>query len=308
MSTLSKSIKVLPKFIRRYLPFFISFFLVFFLTIFFRFNPEFTSTIYQKAAYLSPFKKEPQLQQIPPDQFDFIGQLEESNKPENSKSRNWWLNSGGLVFHKNGSIKTIQGSIEPENRWFKAYLKSTPIETDGGSHPQNIFRLVNKNNLQNIRQQAYFKINKTIMSNSPNRNESNGFLFFNRYVDGDNLYYTGIRVDGTSIIKKKKNGTYYTLDQKTVFEGNYEKTSKPNLLPENKWIGIKSEVQNLNFKDVLIKVFIEKNSDGNWEQIAEAIDDGKTFDGASFINAGSPGIRTDFMDIEFKDYKIEILK
>jgi hypothetical protein len=299
--------KPVLKLFRHYLPFFLSFGLVFFLTIFFRFNPEFTSSIHQKAAFLPFLKQQKELAPISPDIFDFGDQLEESENSEASQSRNWWLNSGGLVFNENGIIKTIQGSLNPENNWFKAYLRSTPVDTDGGSHPQNIFRLVNKNNLQNIRQEAYFKINKTVLSNSPNRNESNGFLFFNRYIDGDNLYYTGIRVDGTSIIKKKKNGKYYTLDQKPLYDGNYEKSSKPNLLPENQWIGIRSEVKNLNFREVSLTVFIDKNADGNWEQIAEALDDGVTFDGSAFINAGFPGIRTDFMDIEFKNYKIDLI-
>lgn len=244
---------------------------------------------------------------LPPDKIDFEKVLEESDSPENSLSKNWWLNSGGLLFNDNGSLKTIQGSLEPANRWFKAYLNSTPIETDGGAHPQNIFRLVNKNNLQNIVQQADFKINRMVKSNSPNRNESNGLLFFNRLNDGDNLYYTGIRVDGTAIIKKKKNGHYYTLSQQKVYEGTYHKELTPNLLPEGKWFGLRTDVKNLNFKEVELKVFIDKELTGNWEQIAQAKDDGLSFDGSSFINAGHPGIRTDFMDIEFKNYTIEQL-
>ena len=267
---------------------------------------QFSSFAINKNTFFSLFKNN-QLKQLPSDQFDFT-LLEESASPDESASANWWLNSGAKVLNQQGIIKTVQGSLSPDDRWFKAYLRSTPIDTDAGSHPQNIFRLVNKNNLQNIRQQAYFKINKTIISNSPNRNESNGILFFNRYYDGDNLYYTGIRVDGTAIIKKKINGTYFTMKQNEVFTGEYQKNTVPNLIPEQKWIGLKSEVENLNFKEVSIKLFIDKEANGKWEQIAEATDDGKSYNGSSFINAGHPGIRTDFMDIEFKDYKIEILK
>jgi hypothetical protein len=42
--------------------------------------------------------------------------------------------------------------------------------------------------------------------------------------------------------------------------------------------------------------------------VAEAKDDGKTFGGAAILNEGYAGIRTDFMDVEFDDYKIEVIK
>jgi len=243
---------------------------------------------------------------IPVDQFDF-SVLNETGKPEENSSKNWWLNSGGIVKYKNNILSTNQGSIDSNSKWFKAYSRSNPTDTDGGLHPQNLFRLVSKNNLQNVEQSVSFKVNDTIMSKSPNRNASNGILFFNRYNDGDNLYYTGIRVDGTAIIKKKKNGIYFTLAQKNVFADSYNVNSNPNLLPENKWIGIKSEVKNLNFKDVSLKVLIDKNSDGNWELVAEATDTGDKYDGSSFVNAARFGIRSDFMDLEFMNYKVKTL-
>jgi hypothetical protein len=243
---------------------------------------------------------------IPVDQFDFAV-LNETGKPEESVSQNWWLNSGGIVNFSNNTLSTNQGSINSNSKWFKAYLTSNPQDTDGGLHPQNLFRLVSKNNLQNIEQSVLFKINRTIMSKSPNRNASNGILFFNRYNDGDNLYYTGVRVDGTGIIKKKKSGIYNTVAQNPVFEGSYNINKQPNLLPENKWIGLKSEVKNLSFKDVSLKVYIDKNNNGNWELIAEAIDTGDKYNGASFINAGRFGIRTDFMDVEFMNFKVKTI-
>ena len=242
-----------------------------------------------------------------PDVFDFTGILEETGDPNNSQSRNWWLNSGGQLFFDGIIARTLQGETDSSNKWFRLYKNTTPVETDSGLHPQNIFRLVNKNNIQNSVQQAYFKINKSILSRSPNRNNSNGILFLNRYIDGDNLYYTGIRVDGTSIIKKKIDGKYLTMAQNRVFEGEYNKESNPNILPVNTWIGLKSEVKNLNFRTVELKLYLDRKGDGNWELVAEAVDDGKSFDGSSFINAGHPGIRTDFMDIEFKDYSITLL-
>jgi hypothetical protein len=59
-------------------------------------------------------------------------------------------------------------------------------------------------------------------SNSIHRMASNGVLLFNHYLDGDNLYYVGIRVDGSAIVKKKKDGVYYTMESKRVFPGKYD--------------------------------------------------------------------------------------
>ena len=36
-------------------------------------------------------------------------------------------------------------------------------------------------------------------------------LLFNRYQDGQTLYYGGVRVDGAAVIKKKLAGVYTTL-------------------------------------------------------------------------------------------------
>ena len=241
---------------------------------------------------------------ISPDSFDFSQSLEEAGTPEDSKSKNWWVNSGAYLVKEDTVLKTVQAELPVADKWAKLYKQTTPVETDNGLHPQNIFRLVNKSTILNFRQQAYFKINKTILSRSPNRNESNGLLFFNRYNDGDNLYYTGIRVDGIAIVKKKKNGVYTTMSQTKFFDGSYNKESNPNLLPQNQWLGLRSEVQNTPSQQVLIKLFLDREANGNWHQIAEVTDDNSNFDGAAFTNPAHVGIRTDFMDVEFKDYSL----
>lgn len=238
--------------------------------------------------------------------FKVDGVLDEAGKMNDSSSPYFWLNSGGQFYLKNGIGKTVQGELGKFNKWRLAYFASNPIDTDNGYHPQNIFRLVTRSKWQSFNQEIYFKITKLNMSASANRNASNGVLLFNRYKNGSNLYYTGIRVDGTAVIKKKINGTYYTLAEKSFYDSSapYNRDSNPNLIPSQKWIGLKSEIKTNLDNTVSIKVFIDKDKTGNWVLVAETKDDGKSYGGGAILSEGYAGIRTDFMDVEFDDYKI----
>ncbi len=135
--------------------------------------------------------------------FDQNGEIEEAGTMEESSSPIWWVNSGGLMTIKNSIASTIQGELPVFSHWRVIYNKDNPSETDNGTHPQNIFRLVTRTKWQNLQQEAYYKITKYNLSADSHRDASNGLLLFNRYQDGNNLYYTGIRVDGTVVIKKK---------------------------------------------------------------------------------------------------------
>lgn len=231
--------------------------------------------------------------------------LEESGKIEESDDHDWSVSSGAYLFY-DGAGKTIFGDLSFDNKWRSYYLKDNPTDTDNGFHPQNIFRLVMRKKILNYYQEAYFKIKKYNLSDSLERRASNGLLFFNRYQDGNNLYYTGIRVDGTAVIKKKINGVYYTLAQKFFYDSSapYNRDANPNLIPIQKWIGLRSEVKTSHDNTVSIKVFIDKDKTGNWTLVAEATDDGKTYGGSAILSEGYAGIRTDFMDVEFDDYKV----
>ena len=123
-----------------------------------------------------------------------------------------------------------------------------------------------------------------------------------RYLDGNNFYYAGVRTDGTAIIKKKYFGTYYTLSSKKIFPGVYDRGLNPNLLPKDKWIGIRSEVKNVNGESI-IKLYMDENKNNNWILILEARDYKKS-QGYPILSSGYTGIRTDFMDVEFDDYKL----
>jgi hypothetical protein len=142
------------------------------------------------------------------------------------------------------------------------------------------------------------------LSKSPNRNASNGILLMLRYQDGDSLYYAGLRVDGSAVIKKKINGRYITLAQEKIFDGIYARETSPNLLPKNKWLGIKSEVKNEN-NSVRIKLFGDLNETGEWQKILEVVDSKNISGSEPIYKEGFQGIRTDFMDVEFKDFRVE---
>jgi len=216
-----------------------------------------------------------------------------------SSSPYWWLSSGGH-FYTDGVGETVHNSLPTNDYWRLLYAANNPLDTDNGYHPQNIFRLVTRSKWGNARQQVYFRIAKDNLSASPNRAASNGVLLFNRYKDQDNLYYTGIRVDGYAIIKKKIAGAYYTIGYKKVFPGAaYNRASNPNLLPKNVWMGLTSEVLNTS-SGVRIRLHVNQG-DGVWSLVFDTVDDGR-YGGAPFTQAGYGGLRTDFMDVDFDHY------
>ncbi|MFA6552028.1 MAG: hypothetical protein WCT19_00835 [Candidatus Paceibacterota bacterium] len=237
--------------------------------------------------------------------FSVNGTLYEAGTMEDSSSPYWWLNSGGLFYLKNGTGQTIQGELATTSTWRLAYFHANPLDTDDGFHPQNLLRLVLRSKWQNFSESAYFKINKYNNGASPNRNGSNGILLFNRYLDGFNLYYTGLRVDGSAVIKKKQNGIYYTMAYKKILPGTYSRDNNINLIPTNIWIGIKSQVTTDKNNNVVINLYTDIGKTGNWTFVASSTDNGSNFGSGKILDAGFAGIRTDFMDVQFDDYRIE---
>lgn len=238
--------------------------------------------------------------------FNDSGVVQESSDTSISSSPYWWVNSGAYLKIDSGRGSTNKDSLPAIDSWRVLYSRNNPTDTDNGFHPQNIFRLLTRSKWGNARQEAYFVINKDNLSASSNRNISNGLLLMSRYQDGSTLYYAGVRVDGSAIIKKKKNGTYYTLAEiKNIYPGTYNKASSPNLLPKNKWIGLRTEVVNLADGKVEIKLFIDKGWQGQWSLVASAIDNGTSYGGSAITQDGFGGIRTDFMDVEFENFRIK---
>jgi hypothetical protein len=140
--------------------------------------------------------------------FSTPGVVNEADTPADSSSPYFWVNSGGkLIVTDAGYGETIQGDLSPQDPWFTQYANSNAEDTDRGAHPQNVFRLVTQSTWENVTASVDFYIVKDELSASANRNESNGLLLMSRYNDaGETLYYAGVRVDGTAVIKKKYKG------------------------------------------------------------------------------------------------------
>lgn len=235
--------------------------------------------------------------------FDTTGSLQEAGSISASASPSWWVSSGAYLLDQSGLGMTVQGSLPADDPWRTAYASSNPVDTDDGYHPQNLFRLVARGFWKNFTQQAYFRIQAHHASASPNRNASNGLFFFNRYLDANNVYYTGIRVDGAAVIKKKMNGTYYTMASRKIFSGTYDATSSPILLPVGSWIGMRTVTSDNGAGGVDIRVEVDHPSLGSgWTAVLSATDSGGSFGGSAIAGPGHAGLRTDFMDVEFENY------
>lgn len=237
--------------------------------------------------------------------FNTNGVLEEAGAMGDSSSPYFWLSSGGRL-HFDGAGETIHEELPTNDYWRLLYAASSPTDTDLGYHPQNLFRLITRSKWGSFRQQVYFRIDQDNLSASPNRNASNGVFLLNRYQDQHNLYYAGVRVDGAAVIKKKKQGTYYTMAYRKIFEGAYDRDANPSLLPKNTWMGITTEL--LNKPDGTVRIRFHVNpGNGTWTLVFDTIDDGVRYGGSPFAQAGYGGLRADFMDVAFENYLAKTL-
>lgn len=217
---------------------------------------------------------------------------------------NWWVDSGAYLFYNGQTASTIQGELPASDPWRLKFFSTNPGETDNGYHPQNIFRLITRTTWKNAVEQVYFKINRYILSTDPHRQSSNGILLFNHYLDEYNLYYMGLRVDGTASIKKKMNGVYYVYAAPKILPGVYDRNTNPNLMPLNTWIGIRTVVTSNPDHSVSLAVYSDIGRTGVWTLMAQFLDASSANGGPPIDQPGYAGIRTDFMDVEFSDYSI----
>lgn len=237
--------------------------------------------------------------------FGTNGIVNETGTLSESSSPYWWVNSGGLMKLENSVAHTNHGSLSATHPWRLAYLSANPIDTDNGYHPQNLFRLVTKSTWSNASVVSNFYITKDNWGESPNQNASNGLLLMNRYApDGKTLYYAGIRVDGTAVIKKKYRGTYYTMAQKKIFPGTYIAGEDVNLLPHSEWITLKSDVVTKATGSARIDLYMKRAGDTSWTLLISGIDDGAKYGNTPVITSGHAGIRTDFMDVKFDRFRV----
>lgn len=241
------------------------------------------------------------------------GVLNEAGSMSLSSSPYWWVNSGAKLVIQGGYGQTIQGALPSTDYWRLTYALSNPTDTDNGYHPQNIFRLLTRSTWDNVRITMPLKIAMDNLSVSPNRNASNGLLFMSRYKDnGQTLYYSGIRVDGYAIIKKKYRGTYYTMAQKKVFDGTYSRTAgtgvSQNLLPHDEFINLRSETVTNADGSVTVRLYMQRQGETTWTLLVSAIDDGTKYGGTPTITGSLYiGARTDFMDVLFGTFRAETI-
>jgi hypothetical protein len=225
--------------------------------------------------------------------------VEETGSPSTSGSADWWVNSGAYLLRNGSTGSTNLGSLPSTDRWRTAYASANPLDTENGYKPQNIFRLVTRATWSELDQSVRFRILATNLTETPNRDGYSGILFFQRYLDGDNLYYAGLRQDGLAVIKRKRSGAYTTLAQTRVYPGTYQRTSNPNLLPQGKWVGMRAVTTTEADGAVTIRLEVEDPTLGSgWTPVLEARDTASS----RILAAGSAGIRTDYMDVEFDDY------
>jgi len=162
--------------------------------------------------------------------------------------------------------------------------------------------MISRSVWDDARVESSFRITGDNFVDSPNRNESNGTLLLTRYRDENNFYYAGLRVDGHAVIKKKYEGTYRTLAEEQIVPGDYKNGQKKNLLPHNEWITLRLDTTTQNGITSLT-LFIKE--DEAWKKVLSATD-GLTDDSPS-ITSGFVGLRTDFMDVEFDDFRVETI-
>jgi len=240
--------------------------------------------------------------------FKIDGILREAGSESETTSPYWWVNSGGALLIKDGMGLTLQGAEPKFDSWRLRYVRANADDTDNGYHPQNLFRLISRSPWKNPSIETSFLIVRDNLSTSTNRNESNGLLLMSRYaLDGQTLYYAGVRVDGTAVIKKKYHGTYYTMAQKQVFDGTYDRSTGSNLIPHGEWLTLKSDTVTKADGSVRIDLYLKRDTDSAWTLLLSASDDGRKYGNTPAILSGFAGIRTDFMDVQFDSFRINSL-
>lgn len=242
------------------------------------------------------------------DTFDAPRTIEEVAKPSVSSDPSWWLQSGGRVEIRNGTARTVQGSLPPDDQWRIQYSSTDPQESRDGFRPQNMFRLLQKRPWGNIEQTVYVKINAYDTSLVEHRDAFNGVYFVYRYNQTNGqLYKVGIRVDGAVVVQKRlPDEDLETIwYERTGLRGQYNRAHNPILIPMHKKIGLRSRIYtSQSSRAVNFQLFVDWG-DGHWTLLTDfwdrVRDDGDT---DPIIQKGLAGIQTEFMDAEFSDYQI----
>lgn len=238
--------------------------------------------------------------------FESPGTLHESASPDLSTSPYWWLNSGGMLVIEDGIGRTVEKVAPAQNRWSLLYRINNSLDTDYGRYPQNIFRLVSKDWVGDADVSMFYRIRAVNLTDTPNRDAWSGVFLFSRYMDGDNLYYAGVRQDGHAVIKKKVGGVYHTLGETEYFENYfpYDKYTNPNFIPGQVWLGLRM-ITETDGDGLRIKLLVRGGESDDWTEVLSVVDSG--IGGPPHSDPGRFGIRTDYMDVEFDNYRVSPL-
>lgn len=236
--------------------------------------------------------------------FNSPGTLNQTATNDQSGSAYWWVSGGGQLVLEGGLGKTLQGTVPTTNPWNATYAKSQTATSDKGTHPQNTFALILRTPTLNLDQSVSVQINKDNLANTANRNPWNGIHLISRWQGDDTYYFAGIRADGHAVIKKKINGTYYTLAEKTLFPGTYSAATPEtaDLLPKNTWMNVRTATYTDASGNVHVELYVDQSQSGVWQLTLSATDNGSQ--GNKIAAQGLSGIRSDFMDISMDNYKI----
>jgi hypothetical protein len=209
---------------------------------------------------------------------------------EDSASPEFWVSSGARFLNDGGVGRTIQGELPPGDPWHDTYARTNPRDTDGGAHPQNVFRLVHRAPIENASDEVTFRVLGTNASASPNRNASNGVFVYLRWLGRDDAYEAGVRVDGNAVIKKKRHGT--TLAIGGIFSNGapYDRDANPSVLPARD-VHLEGRIRTRPEGSVIVRLLV----DG--QLVLEAAD---TSD--PILGAGMGGVSSDFADTELRGF------
>lgn len=241
--------------------------------------------------------------------YDFKrdGTLIEAKDPDASADPYLWLASGAKMILRRNQGATIEGGLHGLDIWRFRYAQRAALDTEGGYAPQNLFRLITRSVWENVRIEASFRITRDNFTESPRRNASNGLFLMPRYKAENETYLAGLRVDGMAVIRKKFHGTYVILAEKKIFEGEYVREKDINLLPHNEWIMLRSDTTTDDEGLVHITLFMKLPDETKWTELLRATDD-ETLSSSPPITGALPvGIRSDFMDVEFDNLRVDIL-
>ncbi|HET8581461.1 MAG TPA: LamG-like jellyroll fold domain-containing protein [Candidatus Paceibacterota bacterium] len=220
--------------------------------------------------------------------FNSAGTLREASSPANSTSPYFWLAEGDALVIKGGRGQTLQGAQK---------RSGSAVWSDSGTHPQNSFLMLTKQALADGSVSAYFDRIRDNLSNAANRHAYNGESVIARYQDGNDYYYAGIRADGNVVIKRKVNGSFTTLAVKKVLPGTWSASGDADLIPLNKWVGLKLDVTNTS-KGQKLSLYTDIGWTGRWTLAASALDSD-----ATLAKAGTAGIESTFGDLVFDNFE-----